>query len=380
MPLMSVDQGEVTTISGSEAFANHPKSTPYNSLPKLPPSQEVETKRTLKKAISANKALAELKTAGDLIPNQAVLIRAIVLQEAKLSSEIENIVTTNDELYRAFSDDPERTDPSTKEVLRYEEGLWHGYEHICNKGLLTSRLFVEMAQIIKQHDIDVRKMPGTRVVNRKTGVPIYAPPEGEQLIRNLLDNLSEFLYSEDDIDPLIKMAIAHYQFEAIHPFPDGNGRTGRVLNILYLVEQELLGIPVLYLSRYIIQNKGMYYDGLRRVTEESAWEDWIVYMLEGIEQTAKDTKKRIDDIRQAIVDCTEFAKTEMKKGYSKELIELIFQQPYTRISVLETAGIAKRDAASAYLRELARIGVLRGFKHGREMLYLNRKLIDILSA
>lgn len=307
-----------------------------------------------------------------------MLIRAIVLQEAKLSSEIENIVTTNDELYRAFSEDPERSDPSTKEVLRYEEGLWYGYQHIHNGGFLTSRLFAEIVQIIKQQQIDVRKVPGTRVVNRNTGEPIYAPPEGEKLIRDLLQNLSDFLHEDDDIDPLIKMAIAHYQFEAIHPFPDGNGRTGRIINILYLVEKGLLGIPVLYLSRYIIQNKGQYYEGLRKVTEESAWEDWIVYLLEGIEQTAKDTRQRINDIRQAVLDAADYAKAQMKKGYSKELIELIFQQPYTRISALEENGIAKRDAASEYLRELARIGILKGFKHGREMLYVNTKLFDIL--
>jgi Fic family protein len=377
---MSADQGEVTTISDLSPARGRRGAIPFNGLPLLPPQEEVETKRTLKKAITANKALAELKTAGDLIPNQAILIRAIVLQEAKLSSEIENIVTTNDELYRAFSDDAEKTDPSTKEVLKYEEGLWHGYQHLRASGLLTSRLFIEIVQIIKQQDINVRSLPGTRVVNRSTGEPIYSPPEGQLLIRGLLDNLSSFLYNEDDIDPLIKMAIAHYQFEAIHPFPDGNGRTGRIINILYLVEQKLLGIPVLYLSKYIIQNKALYYEGLRRVTEEAAWEDWIVYMLEGIEQTARDTKNKIDAIRKAMLESAEFAKSEMKKGYSKELIELIFQQPYTRISSLEEVGIAKRDAASLYLRELDRIGILKGFKQGREMLYINTSLFDILSS
>ncbi len=373
---MSAD--EVTTLSNQASEGLSLRSTPFNQLPLLPPSVELETKRTLKKAISANKALAELRTAGDLIPNQALIIRAILLQEAKLSSEIENIVTTNDELYRAFSDDPEKTDSSTKEVLRYEESLWHGFQHLRKNGLLSSNLFVEIARIIKEHDVNVRKLPGTRVANRRTGEPIYAPPEGEALIRSLLDNLSQYLYADDDIDPLIKMAVAHYQFEAIHPFHDGNGRTGRVINILYLIEQDLLRIPTLYLSRYIIQNKGAYYEGLRRVTEEQAWEDWIVYMLDGIEQTATDTKNRIVSIRNAILETIEKGKLEMQKGYSKELIELIFQQPYTRISSLESAGIAKRDAASSYLRELARIGFLRRFKYGREMLYVNDKLLDIL--
>lgn len=373
-----MDADDVTTVSDAWRTL-HPRAIPFNELPSLPPVAELETKRTLKKAIAANKALAELRTAGDLIPNQAILIRAILLQEAKLSSEIENIVTTNDELYRAFSDDSERTDPATKEVLRYEASLWHGFQHLGNKGLLTSRLFVEIAQIIKEREIDVRKLPGTRVANRRTGEPIYAPPEGEALIRSLLDNLSEYLYADDDVDPLIKMAVAHYQFEAIHPFPDGNGRTGRVLNILYLVERGLLGIPVLYLSRYIIQNKGAYYEGLRKVTEDKAWVDWILYMLEGIEQTATDTKDRIVSIRRSILEAVEKARLEMRKGYSKELIELVFQQPYTRISSVEKAGIAKRDAASEYLRELNRIGILRGIKFGREMLYMNDKLLEILA-
>lgn len=372
---------DVTTVANSIAIEPiDRRSTPFNLLKCLPPKIEVETKRTLKKAISANKALAELRTAGDLIPNQALLIRAIVLQEAKLSSEIENIVTTNDDLYKAFSEDPEKAEPATKEVLRYEESLWHGFQHLRGGGILTPRLFTDVARIIKQYDIGVRDRPGTRVVNRRTMEPIYAPPEGEPLIRSLLDNLCEYLNCTDDTDPLIKMAVAHYQFEAIHPFPDGNGRTGRVVNILYLVQQELLGIPVLYLSRFIIQNKAAYYDGLRLVTEQNAWEEWILYILDGIEQTAKDTKRRIDTIRVAMLEAIDYAKSEMKKGYSKELIEIIFQQPYTRISTLDKNGIAKRDAASTYLRELDRIGLLRGMKVGREMFYLNAKLLEALTA
>jgi Fic family protein len=246
--------------------------------------------------------------------------------------------------------------------------------------VLSSRLFIEIAQIIKQYDLSVRTMPGTRVANRKTGEPIYAPPEGEELIRRLLDNLSEYLYGHDDTDPLIKMAVAHYQFEAVHPFPDGNGRTGRVLNILYLVERELLTLPTLYLSRYIIQNKAAYYDGLRRVTEDGAWEEWILYMLEGVEQTAIDTKRRIVGIREAMTQATEHARAMMTKGYRKELIELIFQQPFTRIKLLEQAGIAKRDAASAYLRELERIGLLKSHKHGRDILYFNETLFRLLAG
>lgn len=357
-----------------------PRDVPYNDLPPLPPMFDVETRRVLRKAISANKALAELRTAGDLIPNQAILIRALVLQEARLSSEVENIVTTNDELYRALSDDPEKTDPATKEVLRYETALWHGFQELGKGGVLSSRLFIDIARIIKQYDLSVRTMPGTRVADRLTGEPIYAPPEGEERIRALLDNLSEYLYARDDVDPLIKMAIAHYQFEAIHPFPDGNGRTGRVLNTLYLVERGLLGLPTLYLSRYIISNKAAYYEGLRRVTEEGAWEDWIVYILDGIERTANDTKERILGIRASLLEALDYARAQMGRRYRKELIELIFQQPFTRIAFLEQAGIARRDAASVHLRELERIGLLRSHKYGRDVLYFNETLFKLLSA
>ena len=370
---------EVTTLSESRPQEGDPRTLPYNRLPHLPPEVAVETLQTLKKAISANKALAELRTAGELIPNQALLIRAIVLQEAKLSSEIENIVTTNDELYRAFGHDPERTDPATKEVLRYQEALWHGYDRLEQGGLLTTRLFIEIASIIKEHDTGVRKMPGTRVANRRTGEPIYAPPEGEELLRRLLDNVSEYLYSEDGTDPLIKMAVAHYQFEAIHPFPDGNGRTGRVINILYLVAQKLLDVPVLYLSRFIIQNKGAYYEGLRRVTEEARWEEWVLFMLDAIEQTSRDTKRRIEAIRDAQAEAVALARTQMRRGYSRELVELVFSQPYIRIGMLLESKVAKRDAASEYLRELERIGLLRSEKYGRTRFYLNERLLRILA-
>jgi len=225
--------------------------TPYNDLPLLPPPGELETRAVLKKAIAANKALAELKGAGELIPDQSLLIQAIGLQEAKLSSEIENIVTTNDELYRAFADQGQRTNPHTKEVLRYKDALWHGFKMIKEENRpLTTRLFEELFQIIKETTAGVRRMPGTKLAN-PFGEVIYTPPEGEGIIRDKLANLERFIYDDSDLDPLIKLAVMHYQFEAIHPFTDGNGRTGRIINILYLVEVGLLDIPVLYLSRYI---------------------------------------------------------------------------------------------------------------------------------
>ena len=222
-------------------------------------------------------------------------------------------------------------------------------------------------------------LPGTRIVNQGSGEVIYTPPEGERTIRDLLDNLSAYIYVEDDVDPLIKLAALHYQFEAIHPFSDGNGRTGRILNILYLLEKGLLEIPVLYLSRYIIETKGAYYEGLRRVTEEGAWEDWIVYMLEAIEVTSINARKRILNIRKAFLDTIETARTGMSAGYSYELIELIFRQPYTRIGVLVDSNVARRATASKHLKELERLGIMQSVRSGREVVWLNLPLLLALT-
>jgi Fic family protein len=356
------------------------RTVAYNDLPPLPPLMELESKRALKQAIAANKALAELKGVGGLIPDQRILLKAIVLQEAKLSSAIENIVTTNDKLYRAFSEEKKATDENTKEVLMYQEALLEGYDSIKAGDPLSARLFVRLAQIINQADIRIRTMPGTHIAKSSTHEIIYTPPDNERAIRDLLDNLADYISMDDDIDPLIKLAVIHYQFEAIHPFPDGNGRTGRVLNILYLVERDLLSLPILYLSRYIIQNKQQYYRCLRRVTEDAAWEDWIVYVLRGIEETARNTRERILAIRVSLDQAIEKARDNMKKGYTKDLIEVIFQQPYTRIEHLEANKIAKRETASKYLHELERIGLLKVIKEGRDVLFLNEKLLNILAS
>jgi Fic family protein len=356
------------------------RDKPYNDLPLLPPAAEIETVRTLKRAIAANKALAELKYAGNLIPNQTMLLRSIVLQEAKLSSEIENIVTTNDMLYKAMSDDDSRVEPHTKEVLRYETALWEGFKGLGSRALATN-LYVDIVNCLKRNDSGIRKHSGTRIANPATDQTIYTPPEGETVIRDLLQNLDDYVNDEkDSTDPLIKLAVIHYQFEAIHPFADGNGRTGRILNILYLVDRKLLETPVLYLSRYIIENKAAYYSGLRRVTEEHAWEGWIVYMLDAIEATARATRDRILAIRRQMDEATDFARNELPRVYSKELIELIFQQPYCRIQAVEQAGIAKRQTASTYLKELERIGLLRGVKVGRDQLYINDQLYGLLTG
>jgi Fic family protein len=333
----------------------------------------------LRKAIAANKALAELKGVGELIPNQSVLIHAIGLQEAKLSSEIENVVTTNDELYRAFADAGHNTNPQTKEVLHYSEALWHGFDALrTKKRPMTTNLFVELYQIIKQTTAGIRKGAGTKLANPTTGKIIYSPPEGESLLRDKLANLEKFIHLEDGLDPLIKLAVQHYQFEAIHPFTDGNGRTGRIINILFLIDRGLLDIPVLYLSRYIIENKNGYYVALRRVTEKSAWEEWILYMLNAVEQTARETRERIMAIKDLVNKTAELVRKKASKVYSKDLVEAVFNQPYSKIKFLEEAGIGNRQTASVYLKELEKIGVLRGIKRGRELYYINSKFLDVL--
>ena len=355
------------------------RTLPYNHLPDLPPLEEIETTQVLKKAIRANKAIAELRVSGHLIPNQAILIQSLGLSEAKLSSEIENIVTTNDELYRAFADETLETDAETKEVLLYKDALWHGYEAIASKKrLLTTPLFVELFQILKNSTDGIRKLPGTKLTNPFKEV-IYTPPEGEEIIRQILSRLERFIYSDQSLDPLIQMALMHYQFEAIHPFPDGNGRTGRILNILFLIEKKILDIPVLYLSKYIIENKTQYYKGLRGVTEENKWESWILYILEGLEQTAIATREQIVAIHRLTQETALEVKTKLPRIYSKDLIEVLFRTPYCKIKFLEEAGIAKRQTASIYLQQLEQIGIFRSLKIGREIYYINDKFLKILT-
>lgn len=355
------------------------RNRPYNDLPLLPPPVELETKAVLKRAIGARTALADLKGAGALIPNQAILMQTIGLQEARLSSEIENVVTTSDQLYRALADDPRAADPATKEVLAYGEALRRGFQAIREEGRpLTTRLFEELVSIIRRTDFGVRRVPGTKLAT-PAGEIIYTPPEGEHRLRTLLANLERFLYAEDELDPLVKMAVMHYQFEAIHPFTDGNGRTGRILNILFLTERGLLDIPVLYHSRFILQRRTDYYRGLRGVTEEEKWEDWILYMLEAIESTARHTEGRIRAIRGLIDHWIERVRTERPTIYSRELIEIVFRHPYAKIRFVEEAGLATRQTASKYLQALTELGLLRAVRIGREVYFLNDTLIGILT-
>jgi Fic family protein len=353
---------------------------PYNDLPLLPPKADIETKAILRKAITAGRALAELKGVGDIIPNQAILVDSLILQEAKASSEIENIITTNDALFRAFAAKTAWVDPAVKEVLHYREALWQGFNLLKEKNLLTTNLFVKVYQTIKQNDSGIRNTPGTKIANVTIGKPLYIPPEGEQIIREKLKNLEEYIHDRNTVDPLIKLAVIHYQFESIHPFTDGNGRTGRILNTLYLVFRGLIDLPVIYLSKYIIDKKTDYYRLLRKVTEAGEWEPWILYMLDAVEQTALFTKQRIINIRDLMEVTIQVARERLpSRAYSKELVELLFRQPYVKGETLVQAGIVERKTAAVYLKELERIGVLRGQRVGKENLYLNTRLYDLLS-
>lgn len=352
----------------------------YNNLPPLPPPAELESRPVLKACIEARAAMAELKQAGRLVPNQEVLINTIPLLEARASSEIENIVTTTDRLFRYAQPDREAlADPATKEALRYRTALRRGVELLKRKPLSTSTA-VEVCRTLLGVSLDVRRVPGTALANQASGKVVYTPPEGEALLRQLLGNWERFLHEAEEVDPLIRMAVAHYQFEAIHPFTDGNGRTGRILNLLFLVEQELLELPVLYLSRAIIRNKADYYRLLLAVTTRNAWEAWILYMLRAVEETARWTTERMRAMRDLMEQTREYVRAEAYGAYSRELVELTFVQPYCRIKNVVEAGIAQRQTAAVYLKQLAGIGVLEEVKVGREKLFVNPRLMRLLTA
>ena len=353
----------------------------HNYLPALPLNDEVgpivESLTTLKACIPARAALAELKQAGELLPNQGLLINLLPLLEAKGSSEIENIVTTTDKLFQYANEDAQ-ADFMTKEALRYRTALNQGFRELDQRPLCVSTA-LEICSTIKSKQMDVRKVPGTSLRNIVTGEVIYTPPAGEGVIRDLLSNWEAFLHNQDDIDPLIKMAIAHYQFEAIHPFIDGNGRTGRILNILYLIDQNLLSLPILCLSRYIVANKQDYYHLLLKVTSEQAWEPWIIFMLNAVEQTAKWTTHKIAAVRELIEHTVEYVRQKLPKIYSYELVQVIFEQPYCRIQNLVESDIAKRQTASVYLKQLCDIGVLKEVQAGKEKLFVHPNFVDLMT-
>ena len=349
----------------------------HNQLPTLPPEHELESKAVLRACIAARAALAELKQAAELIPNQTMLINTIPLLEAKDSSEIENIVTTTDQLFQHVDGDGQ-ADHATKEALRYRTALHHGYRSLRSRPLCTATA-VEVCRTLKGADMDIRRTPGTQLANDRTGVVIYTPPQGEDRLRTLLANWERFLHNETELDPLIRMAVGHYQFEAIHPFTDGNGRTGRVINILFLIQQELLNLPILYLSRHIIANKADYYRLLLEVTRDQAWEPWILFMLKAVEETSRWTTGKIAAIRQLAEHTTEHVRLSLPKIYSRELVDVIFEQPYCRIGNLVDKQIGQRQAASRYLKELVALGVLREMTYGKEKLFIHPKLMQLLS-
>ncbi len=353
------------------------KNNPYNDLPLLPPKQDLETIAILKKTITTSRALSKLNGAITNLPNPRLFLDTIHLQEAKASSEIENIITTNDDLYRAFVADKKFDNPAAKEVIHYKGALWHGLEYLEKKHLITTNLCIEIAQRIKQNTSGIRKTPGTTLSSSK-GETIYTPPSGEAIIRNKLANLEKFINESSKLDPLIKMALMHYQFEAIHPFADGNGRTGRILLLLYLKLEKLLDIPAIYLSEYIIKNKAAYYKKLRLVTEKEDWEGWVLYMLDMVETTATKGLQRLENIISLMERMSMEVKEKLPKAYSKELIEILFRLPYTKRQHLTEAKLGTPKTVGNYLRELEEEGFLKSVKVGKEKLYLNYRLMEIL--
>ena len=357
----------------------HNPTKPYNDLPLLPPSADIETRKVLKLAIESNKALAELNFASKMLPEPTVLINTIPLKEAQASSEIENIVTTSDELFRASFVSSEDVSQAVKETLRYRQALKAGYDILSAKPISTN-MICEICSIIKDRDMDIRKTTGTTIRNVSTGEVLYTPPEGEAVIRNLLSDWEKFLNTNTDFDPLIKLAILHYQFESIHPFSDGNGRTGRILNMLYLIQEGLLAYPILYLSGYIIKHKANYYNLLREVTIKQDWENWICYILEGIREASVETVKRIESISVLMKRTYENIKTADSYMPAKEINDIIFAQPYCRVKNIVDSGIAKRQTAMIYLKKLEDTGILESKKHGREVLFINKNFLNILAS
>ena len=343
----------------------------------LPLDIDIETKAILKKSILANKALAKLNGVAKIIPNQAILINSLILQEAKDSSEIENIITTHDELYQS-SLDISNISHATKEVQSYSRALLKGFDLVKETSLLLTRHIVDIQQELEGNVAGIRKQSGTVLKNQVTGEVIHTPPQEESTIRKLLDNLEQYINTNDGIDPLIKMAIIHYQFETIHPFYDGNGRTGRIINILYLVLNELLDLPILYLSSYIIKHKADYYRLLQEVRTKGSWEEWIIYMLEGIEQTATKQVQLINDIKELMDNTKEKLKAELPKIYSKDLLEVLFIHPYTKIDMLVDNLDLHRETAGKHLKDIEKIGILKAVKLGRNVFYVNVKLFELL--
>lgn len=348
---------------------------PFNDLPPLPPVG-LEPKVVLKATVEARAALATLAQAGQLLPNPNVLIHAVPILEAQASSEIENIVTTADELFKHA--DTGAGDHATKEALRYRSALFAGVESIRHRPL-TAKTAAAICSELQGREMDVRAVPGTRIANPATREVVYAPPEGVDLIWEKLAEWERFVHGHDDLDPLVRMAVAHYQFEAIHPFHDGNGRTGRVLNILMLIEAGLLADPILYLSRAIIARKNDYYRLLRAVTADDAWIDWILYMLDVVRESATSTTRKIAAIKACQDDIAERARAATPGGRDAQFLNVLFEQPYCRIATVVDRCEVSRQTASTWLHALVEAGLLRDAKVGRELLFVNQEFLDVLT-
>ena len=351
----------------------------FNDLPFLPPpTHKIETIPVFRQLVKSSVALAELKGLANTLPNSKILLNAIILKEARASSEIENVVTTHDKLYQALSAKNTEPDAATKEVLRYREATLFGFHFIQQKGFLNTNAIIKTQKILEENNAGIRKLPGTALRNATTGQVIYTPPDDQDTILRLMKNLEEYLNEDADVSPLIKMAVQHYQFESIHPFYDGNGRTGRIINVLYLILHNLLDSPILYLSAYIIDNKADYYRLLQEVRLKGNWEDWILYMLKGIEVTATDTIAQIQEINKLFIKTQEKVKREAEKSYNKELLELLFEQPYSKIEYLTERLKISRITAAKYLKALEKLGILQSKKVWKETLYINTELFDLL--
>lgn len=340
---------------------------------------DLKTPRILESLNEASRSLAELKGFANSIPNQYILINAITINEAKDSSEIENIVTTHDSIYKVLTESGFK-DESAKEVVDYRSAIWRGYEIIKEKEFISTNILVELQGMIEHNKAGIRKNSGTKLINSKTGEVIYTPPQDEKEIRDLLKNLEDYINENDDVDPLIKMALIHYQFESIHPFYDGNGRTGRILNVLYLVLNNLLDSPILYLSNYINKNKDEYYRLFTEFRENSNYEDWIIYILKGIEETSKNTIELIKLIQEEMEAYKQDFITKLPKIYSEELLDSLFYEVYTRINYIEERCHVTRQTAATYLNSLVEAGLLEFEKIGRESIYKNTRLINLLSS
>ena len=365
-------------------FGTHPsemgqkKSNQYLLAPLPPPVEKVESKAILKQLSKSSRVLGELKGIARTIPNQKMLINAIVLREAKDSSEIENIITTHDDLFKALSV-KSSLDVQTKEVINYRKAIFRGFDLIKDQGFLRLNDIIELQKIIVENEGGLRSTPGTVLKNDKTGEIVYTPPQNKEQIFKLLSNfLEHFNIGQEYTEPLINLAILHYQFESIHPFYDGNGRTGRILNILFLILNDLIEIPILYLSSYINDHKSTYYELLNKVNHQDEWEEWILYMLKAIEVTASQTIEKIIQIKTSLEETIAYVSKEASKIYRKELVELLYEQPYSKIEYVVGKLEVERKAASRYLRKLEEIGVLKSQKIGRESIYVNVELMKIL--